>query len=144
MIVTNCYFRPEMVEMDVPGGTYIPFSGIDLIRDTDGTYYILEDNLRSPSGISYLFKNRALMRRLFPELFQEYQVQSLSYSVQRFLTTLRSLAPGDTLSPKVVLLTPGCYNSAYYEHTYLARKMGIDLVEGRDLTVIGERLSLCG
>ena len=136
MIVTNCYFRPEMVEMDVPGGTYIPFSGIDLIRDTDGTYYILEDNLRSPSGISYLFKNRALMRRLFPELFQEYQVQSLSYSVQRFLTTLRSLAPGDTLSPKVVLLTPGCYNSAYYEHTYLARKMGIDLVEGRDLTVI--------
>lgn len=140
MVVANCYFRPEMMGLEVPGGTYVPFSGIDLIRDQDGVYYVLEDNLRCPSGISYLYKNRAMMRQLFPELFREYQVRSLAFGLNQFLSSLRSLAPGGKANPRVVLLTPGCYNSAYYEHTFLAQEMGIDLVEGRDLKVIDHRV----
>lgn len=140
MIVANRYFRPEMMGIDVPGGTYVPFSGIDLIRDHSGVYYVLEDNLRCPSGISYLYKNRALMRRFFPELFQEYQVRNLSFGLNQFLSSLRSLSPGGKANPRVVLLTPGCYNSAYYEHTFLAQEMGIDLVEGRDLEIVDHRV----
>ena len=144
MIVSNLYFRPEMVGVDVPGGVYIPFSGIDLIRDEKGTYYVLEDNLRTPSGVSYLYKNRAMMRQMFSELFDDYEVDSLSYGLNHFITALRGLSVSRQARPKVVLLTPGSYNSAYFEHTFLAREMGIDLVEGRDLLVVDHRVYLRG
>lgn len=144
MIVSNLYFRPEMVGVDVPGGVYIPFSGIDLIRDEKGTYYVLEDNLRSPSGVSYLYKNRALMRQMFSELFDDYEVDTLYYGLNHFSAALRGLAVSKRRKPKVVLLTPGSYNSAYFEHTFLAREMGIDLVEGRDLLVVDHRVYLRG
>lgn len=144
MIVSNLYFRPEMMGVDVPGGVYIPFSGIDLIRDEKGTYYVLEDNLRSPSGISYLYKNRSLMRQLFSELFEDYEVDTLSDGLNLFKNALRGLSVSKQGKPKVVLLTPGSYNSAYFEHTFLAREMGIDLVEGRDLVVVDHRVYLRG
>lgn len=144
MVVANHYFRPEMVGVDVPGGVYVPFSGIDLIRDETGAYYVLEDNLRSPSGISYLYKNRALMRQLFPELFDDYEMHSLAYGLNHFTAALRGLSVAKKPKPKVVLLTPGSYNSAYFEHTFLAREMGIDLVEGRDLVVVDHRVYLRG
>jgi uncharacterized circularly permuted ATP-grasp superfamily protein len=140
MIVANAYFRPEMMHMEVPGGVYIPFSGIDLIRDEHGFYYVLEDNLRTPSGISYLYKNRLLMRQLFPELFTQYNIRSLSQGLNQFLAALRSLAPDHKANPRVVLLTPGSYNSAYFEHTFLAREMGIDLVEGQDLKIVNHKV----
>ena len=139
-IVSNTYFRPEMMHLDVPGGVYITLSGIDIIRDADGRYYVLEDNLRTPSGISYLYKNRELMRGLFPDLFQQNSVTSLREGLNRLLTALRSLAPGNKPNPCVVLLTPGHYNSAYYEHTFLAQEMGIDLVEGQDLKVVDHKV----
>ena len=139
-IVANVYFRPEMMHVDVPGGVYIHLSGIDIIRDDKGQYFVLEDNLRTPSGISYLYKNRALMRHLLPELFQQYQVETLSPGINRFLTYLRSLAASSKAKPKVVLLTPGQYNSAYFEHTFLAQEMGIDLVESQDLKVIDHKV----
>lgn len=142
MAVANPYFRPEMVGVDVPGGVYIPFSGIDLIRDEKGGYYVLEDNLRSPSGISYLYKNRSLMRKLFPELFDDYEIQSLAYGLNDFKAALCSLSRSKKRNPKVVLLTPGSYNSAYFEHTFLSREMGIDLVEGQDLVVVDHRVYL--
>jgi len=144
MIVSNLYFRPEMVGVDVPGGVYIPFSGIDLIRDEKGTYYVLEDNLRCPSGVSYLYKNRALMRQMFSELFEDYEVDTLSYGLNHFSAALRGLSVSKQRKPKVVLLTPGSYNSAYFEHTFLAREMGIDLVEGRDLLIVDHRVYVRG
>ncbi|QJW47750.1 circularly permuted type 2 ATP-grasp protein [bacterium BFN5] len=140
MIVANAYFRPEMMHMDVPGDVYVPFSGIDLIRDEQGNYFVLEDNLRTPSGISYLYKNRMLMRQLFPELFTKYNIRSLSQGLHQFLAGLRSLAPDNKSNPRVVLLTPGSYNSAYFEHTFLAREMGIDLVEGQDLKIMNHKV----
>ena len=139
-IISNVYFRPEMMHVNVPGGTYITLSGIDIIRDESGTYFVLEDNLRTPSGISYLYQNRALMRKLFPSLFEQYRVQSLSKGLNQFLIYLRSLAPGGNQNPNVVLLTPGQHNSAYFEHTFLAQELGIDLVEGQDLKVIDHKV----
>ncbi len=139
-IISNVYFRPEMMHVDVPGGVYISLSGIDIIRDAGGRYFVLEDNLRTPSGISYLYKNRALMRNLFPDLFEKYRVQSLSRGLNQFLIALRSLTPGGKSNPRVVLLTPGQHNSAYFEHTFLAQEMGINLVEGSDLKVVDHKV----
>lgn len=133
MILSNQYYRMEMVNFDVPGGIYITASGIDLIRDEHGRYYVLEDNLRAPSGFSYLFKGRTLMSELFHDLYQASSVQSIDRSLNQFLTSLRGIAPNGKRDPLIVLLTPGAYNSAYYEHTFLAQQMGIHLVEGRDL-----------
>ncbi|WP_338555116.1 circularly permuted type 2 ATP-grasp protein [Paenibacillus sp. KS-LC4] len=133
MIVSNIYFRPEMVGLDVPAGVYITASGIDLIRDEKGRYFVLEDNLRSPSGFSYLFKGRTLMSELFHDLYLSSSVQSIERSLNCFLSSLRALAPSGKRDPLIVLLTPGSYNSAYYEHTFLAQQLGIHLVEGRDL-----------
>ncbi|TBL72463.1 circularly permuted type 2 ATP-grasp protein [Paenibacillus thalictri] len=140
MIVANCYFRPEMVRVQVPGNAYITTSGIDLIRDVSGEYYVLEDNLRSPSGFSYLFKGRTIMNELFPELSLTNSIRDVDHSLNRFLTTLRSLSPSGKSEPVIALLTPGEYNSAYYEHAFLAQQMGIHLVEGRDLVAMNHKI----
>ncbi|WP_168122933.1 circularly permuted type 2 ATP-grasp protein [Paenibacillus sp. HB172176] len=142
MIVANTYFRPEMAGLTVPGDVYITASGIDLIRDEKGRYYVLEDNLRSPSGFSYLFKGRTLMSELFHDLYLSCSVQSVDRSLNCFLSSLRSLAPNGNSNPLIVLLTPGSYNSAYYEHTFLAQQMGIHLVEGRDLVYKDHKIYL--
>lgn len=142
MIVSNTYFRPEMAGLHVPGGAYITASGIDLIRDEKGRYFVLEDNLRSPSGFSYLFKGRTLMSELFPDLYLSSSVQSVERSLNCFLSSLRSLAPNGSRNPLIVLLTPGVYNAAYYEHAFLAQQMGIHLVEGRDLVYKDHKIYL--
>ncbi|MCR8657171.1 circularly permuted type 2 ATP-grasp protein [Paenibacillus sp. T3-5-0-4] len=133
LIVSNTYYRPEMVGIDVPGGVYITSSGIDLIRDEKGEYFVLEDNLRSPSGFSYLFKGRALMRELFHDLYLKNSVVDIERSLNAFLSSLRSISPNGKKDPVIALLSPGAFNSAYFEHTFLAQQMGIHLVEGRDL-----------
>ncbi|GLX65841.1 circularly permuted type 2 ATP-grasp protein [Paenibacillus glycanilyticus] len=142
MIVSNVYFRPEMMGLDVPGGVYITSSGIDLIRDEKGRYFVLEDNLRSPSGFSYLFKGRTIMSELFHDLYLSSSVQSIERSLNYFLSSLRSLAPKGKKDPLIALLTPGSYNSAYYEHTFLAQQLGIHLVEGRDLVYKDHKIYL--
>ncbi len=135
LILGNRHFRPEMRGVDMPGGVYAHISGIDLIRDENGDFRVLEDNLRTPSGVSYMLENRQAMMRLFPDLFAVYQIEPVEHYPERLLNTLRSVKPVGVEDPTVVLLTPGRYNSAYFEHTFLARQMGIELVEGRDLFV---------
>jgi len=144
MIVGNRYFRPEMMHVDVPGGVYITTSGIDLIRNSDGRYYVLEDNLRSPSGFSYLFKGRSIMNQLFPELTLSCSIRDVEHSLNRFLSALRSLSPNRKAEPVIALLTPGEFNSAYFEHAFLAQQMGIHLVEGRDLVAIDHKIYIRG
>lgn len=140
MVLSNPYFLPEMIGINVPGDVYIPLSGIDLIRDDSGQYLVLEDNLRTPSGLSYVFKNRSWMIRLFPDLFFEHKIRPIDQSLNSFLSTLRSLAVHNKKDPVVVLLTPGCYNSAYFEHAFLAQQMGINLVEGKDLKIMDNKV----
>ncbi|MEK3884145.1 circularly permuted type 2 ATP-grasp protein [Paenibacillus sp. PL2-23] len=144
MILSNTYFRPEMAGLEVPGGVYVTASGIDLIRDEKGRYFVLEDNLRSPSGFSYLFKGRTLMSELFHELYLSCSVQSVDRSLNCFLSALRHLCPNGKRDPLIVLLTPGAFNSAYYEHAFLAQQMGIQLVEGRDLVYKDHKIYLRG
>jgi uncharacterized circularly permuted ATP-grasp superfamily protein len=138
-ILKNSQFRPEMMGVDVPGGVYSHISGIDIIRaaDADGTgrYYVLEDNLRVPSGVSYMLEDRKMMMRLFPELFSQHRVAPVAHYPDLLLETLRSVAPAAVNEPTVVVLTPGMHNSAYFEHAFLAQQMGIELVEGQDLFV---------
>jgi len=134
------HFRREMIGVDVPSETYASIVGTDLVRDQDGTYYVLEDNLRSPSGVSYMLENRQAMKRTFPKLFVRYGVQPVEHYPQELLSTLRALAPPHNPEPCVVLLTPGVYNSAYFEHSFLARQMGIEIVEGRDLVTHNDRV----
>ncbi len=126
-------FRREMRGLQVPRNVYIAVTGTDLLRLHDGNFVVLEDNLRVPSGVSYMLTSRRVMRRIFPQLFRESNVRPIEHYPQVLLATLRSLAPEGRPEPTIVLLTPGIYNSAYFEHTYLARQMGIELVEGRDL-----------
>lgn len=140
MVVTNRYFRPEMMGMNIPHGVYTPLSGIDLIRDGVGDFFVLEDNLRTPSGLSYLYKNRQLIMHLFPELYFDYHVRDIDSGLNNLLSSLRSIAPNNKRDPVVALLTPGSGNSAYYEHTFLAQEMGILLVEGRDLVVTDHKV----
>jgi uncharacterized circularly permuted ATP-grasp superfamily protein len=144
MIIANRYFRPEMMNVQVPGGVYITTSGIDLIRDEHGRYFVLEDNLRSPSGFSYLYKSRMLMNHLFPQLTLSQAILDVDASLNRFLSALRRLAPGGKANPVIALLTPGSYNSAYYEHAFLAQQMGIHLVEGRDLIATDHKIYMKG
>lgn len=129
-----CYLR-EMMNVDVPFDIYTHISGIDLIRDHDGSYYVLEDNLRTPSGVSYMLENRNISYRLFPNLIPENKVRPVNDYPDLLMKNLLGLGNRHTSRPTVVLLTPGIYNSAYFEHTTLARLMGIELVEGRDLVV---------
>jgi DNA internalization-related competence protein ComEC/Rec2 len=138
-IAANAQFRPEMRGVDVPGDVYSHIAGIDIVRaanaDGSGTYYVLEDNLRVPSGVSYMLENRKMMMRLFPELFSMHRVAPVAHYPDLLLDTLRSVAPGGSNDPTVVVLTPGMYNSAYFEHAFLAQQMGVELVEGQDLFV---------
>jgi uncharacterized circularly permuted ATP-grasp superfamily protein len=135
-IVYSCkHFRREMRGLQVPRNVYIAVVGTDLLRLANGKFVVLEDNLRVPSGVSYMLASRRVMRRIFPQMFRENGVRPIEHYTQMLLSTLRSLAPEGRPEPTIVLLTPGVYNSAYFEHTYLARQMGIELVEGRDLVV---------
>ena len=138
-ILNNAQFRPEMMGVDLPGQIYAHISGIDIVRaaqpDGSGTYYVLEDNLRVPSGVSYMLENRKMMMRLFPELFAQHRIAPVAHYPDLLLETLRAMAPPSVNEPTVVVLTPGMYNSAYFEHAFLAQQMGIELVEGQDLFV---------
>jgi uncharacterized circularly permuted ATP-grasp superfamily protein len=129
------HFRREMMGIRPRRDIYVSVAGTDLVRLPDGRFAVLEDNLRVPSGVSYMLTNRQIIKRVFPELFINYHVRPIDHYGQALLATLRSLAPGDRSNPTIVLLTPGVHNSAYFEHTFLARQMGIELVEGRDLIV---------
>ena len=129
------FFRREMIGVRVPRDVYIHICGTDLIRDVDGNYLVLEDNGRSPSGVSYVLENRAVMKRVFPSVFNRYRVRAIEDYPYNLLRTLRSCAPRHADDPTVVVLTPGIFNSAYYEHSFLARQMGVELVEGQDLIV---------
>ena len=138
-IFQNAQFRPEMMGVDVPGNIYSHISGIDIVRapnaQGEGEYYVLEDNLRVPSGVSYMLEDRKMMMRLFPELFSQNRVAPVAHYPDLLLETLRGMAPPATAEPTVVVLTPGMYNSAYFEHAFLAQQMGVELVEGQDLFV---------
>ncbi|HUL95211.1 MAG TPA: circularly permuted type 2 ATP-grasp protein [Usitatibacter sp.] len=134
-ILGNAQFRREMIGVEVPGNVYAHVAGVDLVRNADGDYYVLEDNLRTPSGVSYMLENRKMMMRLFPELFANQHIRPVDHYPDLLLETLRGVAPRKDVSPVIVLLTPGHFNSAYFEHAFLAQQMGIELVEGQDLFV---------
>ncbi len=135
----NAQFRKEMVGVAVPHQIYSHISGIDIVRAPNaqgqGEYYVLEDNLRVPSGVSYMLEDRKMMMRLFPELFNSHRVAPIAHYPDLLLETLRASCPASTAEPTVVVLTPGMYNSAYFEHAFLAQQMGVELVEGQDLVV---------
>ena len=128
-------FRREMFGVKVPRDIYIHICGTDLIRDKDGKYYVLEDNGRTPSGVSYVLENRAVMKRVFPSLFSAYRVRAIEDYPFNLLQCLKYIAPHHVDDAGIAILTPGIYNSAYFEHSFLARQMGVELVEGRDLVV---------
>ncbi len=135
-LIASCqHYIREVAGIHVPHNIYTHISGIDLIRGDGGEFYVLEDNLRTPSGVSYMLENREVTKRIFPELIAKTQVRRVNNYPLLLHQILLSLAPQQISNPRVVLLTPGVYNSAYYEHTFLARQMGITLVEGRDLVV---------
>jgi uncharacterized circularly permuted ATP-grasp superfamily protein len=136
LVYSSKNYNREMINVDVAHDVYIHVSGTDLIRDDNGTFMVLEDNCRTPSGISYVLENRDVLKRSFPDLFDEYAVCPVDDYPGRLLDVLRYVAPRGSVQPNIVLLTPGIYNSAYFEHTLLARRMGIELVEGRDLIVV--------
>ena len=135
LIYQGDHFRHEIIDLDPPHDIYTHIAGIDLIRDDDGRYLILEDNLRTPSGVSYMIANRVLQRRILPELFTNYRVRRVEHYPALLLQALRQVSPRGQDQPEIVVLTPGIYNSAYFEHTFLAKEMGVELVEGRDLVV---------
>ena len=135
-LIYSCpHYLREMQGVNVPHDIYVHIAGIDLIRDHDGTFYVLEDNLRTPSGVSYMIENREIIKRIFPDLIPQNNVRPVTQYPQLLHKNLVSLSPRQTSNPVIVLLTPGMYNSAYFEHTTLARLMGVELVEGRDLVV---------
>jgi len=133
----NAQFRAQMMGVEVPNQVYSHISGIDIVRAANargqGDYYVLEDNLRVPSGVSYMLEDRKMMMRLFPELFSAHQVAPVAHYPDLLLETLRQSSPATTAEPTVVVLTPGMHNSAYFEHAFLAQQMGVELVEGQDL-----------
>lgn len=142
VLESKCY-RPEMIGFDPPGKQYVHVVGTDLIRDANGQFLVLEDNARTPSGVSYVLENRVVMKKVFPKLFQQCKVRRVEDYPQRLRAALLSVAPesaGD--SPTIVLLTPGPYNSAYFEHSFLARNMGVELVTGPDLFVFDDKVFL--
>ncbi len=138
-IESNAQFRPEMMGVAVPNQIYSHISGIDIVRAAnaqgEGEYFVLEDNLRVPSGVSYMLEDRKMMMRLFPDLFSAHRVAPIAHYPDLLLETLRSSSPATTNEPTVVVLTPGMHNSAYFEHAFLAQQMGVELVEGQDLFV---------
>ena len=138
-VLNNAQYRPVMQGVAVPNQIYSHISGVDIVRagaaDGSGEYYVLEDNLRVPSGVSYMLEDRKMMMRLFPNLFNRHRVAPVAHYPDLLLETLRASSPGGTANPTVVVLTPGMYNSAYFEHAFLAQQMGVELVEGQDLFV---------
>ncbi|MBX9866013.1 MAG: circularly permuted type 2 ATP-grasp protein, partial [Burkholderiales bacterium] len=138
-IYGNAQFQACMVNHDLPHKVYTQICGVDLIRHDDGQYYVLEDNMRVPSGVSYMLQNRRMSQRLFPELFKNYTVEPVEHYSLLLQTTLKECSFNDD-HPTIVVLTPGPYNSAYYEHAFLAKEMGAELVEGRDLFVKNDRV----
>jgi uncharacterized circularly permuted ATP-grasp superfamily protein len=139
-VLSGKHFRREFVNFAVPKDIYIHICGTDLIRGGDGTWMVLEDNGRCPSGVSYVLENRRAMKRTFPGMFEQIGVRPVEQYPEELLKTLQHIAPAGVADPTVVLLTPGAFNSAYFEHTYLARQMGIEIVEGRDLIVRDTRV----
>ena len=141
-VLGNSQFRREMIGVDVPEQIYAHIAGVDLVRADQGSslgeYFVLEDNLRTPSGVSYMLENRKMMMRLFPDLFTRQKVAPVEHYPDLLLNSLRSVAPGGSTDPVVVVLTAGQYNSAYFEHAFLAQQMGVELVEGNDLFVKNE------
>ncbi|GGL65131.1 hypothetical protein GCM10011392_19720 [Wenxinia marina] len=143
MIARNEAFLPKMIGVQPPGGIYTHIVGVDLVRTGDDEFYVLEDNARTPSGVSYMLENRETMLRMFPELFSRNRVQRVSNYPQLLHKSLAACAPpGATGTPVVGVLTPGIYNSAYYEHAFLADQMGVELVEGNDLRVVDGRIAM--
>jgi uncharacterized circularly permuted ATP-grasp superfamily protein len=140
LVFEGAHFRREFVGTKVPRDIYVHICGTDLIRDTRGEYLVLEDNARTPSGVSYMLQNRQVLKRVFPQIFEDYEVRAADDYPAALLDVLKYVAPGGRPDPTVVLLSPGMYNSAYFEHTYLAQRMGIELVEGRDLVVDRSRV----
>jgi uncharacterized circularly permuted ATP-grasp superfamily protein len=134
-VLGNTQYRREMVGVDVPQDIYAHVAGVDVVRADSGIYYVLEDNLRVPSGVSYVLENRKMMMRLFPELFATCSIRPVQHYPDRLLENLHGVAPAGEERPTVAVLTPGAYNSAYFEHAFLAQQMGVELVEGRDLFV---------
>jgi uncharacterized circularly permuted ATP-grasp superfamily protein len=134
-VLGNSQFRTEMMGVTVPGDIYAHIAGVDLVRAGAGEYYVLEDNLRTPSGVSYMLEDRKMMMRLFPDLFSRLSIAPVEHYPDLLLDNLRSVAQAGVSNPNVVLLTPGQFNSAYFEHAFLAQQMGIELVEGNDLFV---------
>lgn len=132
-ILTNAQYQPCMQGVDLHRDTYVHITGVDIIRNHDGEYYVLEDNLRTPSGVSYMLENRKMMMRLFPELFHNQPIAPVERYPALLLQTLRESSPVD--NPCVVVMTPGRFNSAYFEHSFLAQQMGVELVESADLVV---------
>lgn len=139
-VLSNTYFSYEMSRIRMTHDAYVSIAGIDLIRDDAGGYMVLEDNLRTPSGFSYLFKGRDLMMRQVPELYAAHAVRELNASFSAFVETMKSLDFGQKSNPVVVILTPGRFNSAYFEHVYLAQQLGFELVEGQDLIHIDQKI----
>jgi uncharacterized circularly permuted ATP-grasp superfamily protein len=135
IIFSSKAYRKQCVGFEPPRGIWCHVTGTDLIRHRDGQIYVLEDNLRCPSGVSYVLENRQIMKSLFPQVFAQCHIRPVSGYPSRLRDMLEFLAPENVPAPRVVLLTPGIYNSAYFEHSFLAQQMGIELVEGRDLTV---------
>lgn len=140
LVKTSKHYRAEFSGLDLPHDTFIHICGSDLIRDDEGRYCVLEDNGRCPSGVSYMLENRIAMKRTFPDLYRQLNVEKVSSYPRELLKMLKSVSPRQQDDPVCVLLTPGQYNSAYFEHTFLAQQMGIEIVEGRDLTVENERV----
>lgn len=134
-VLKHSQYRPEMFNVDVPRGIYAHIAGIDIVRTGEDQFYVLEDNLRTPSGVSYMLEDRKMMMRLFPELFRRYSIAPVEHYPQVLKNNLRAVAQPGIKDPTVVLLTPGAYNSAYFEHAFLAQQMGVELVEGQDLFV---------
>ena len=134
-VFRNAQYRPEVQGISVASDIYAHIAGIDLVRAGEGEFYVLEDNLRVPSGVSYMLEDRKMMMRLFPELFARYKVAPVEHYPDMLLDNLRSVAPVGVADPTVVVMTPGMYNSAYFEHAFLAQQMGVELVEGKDLFV---------
>ncbi len=143
LIDGNEQYRPEMIGVEVPGRIYTHIAGIDVVRVSADQFYVLEDNVRTPSGVSYMLENREAMMRLFPELFARNRVQPVGHYPDELLKSLRSLPPqraADKDEPTVVVMTPGAYNSAYFEHVFLAEQMGVELVEGQDMFVEDDKV----
>lgn len=142
LILSAKTYRSSCVGLKPPKGVWCHVTGTDLVRDRDGQFYVLEDNLRCPSGVSYVLENREVMKRTFPQVFQGVTISPVEDYPERLLATLQACAPADACEPTVVVLTPGIFNSAYFEHSFLAQKMGVELVQGSDLVVTGGRVMM--